>query len=473
VHLIFGLALFNAAFLAAGFGLLRALRVKSVVADAGLAFCAGFALLLVGCCLLAVAGVLPTIAVFLLLAAAASSPLGVVAFRARHVSSLLPRRPRLPTDRLGWISTASAAAVGLAAGLYCALLLREATVDMLDEWDAWSAWTLRAKALVAFGDFPKANAIGAHPDYPPLVPIMQSLFLRFAGGLDTQALHVEYALLAIAFVLAVGRIASEWLPRGAAVACAAYVLLLPGLERNVPDALADVPVAIFAGLAAMSVANWTLRREPRWLVLAALFASAGAWTKNEGTMLLLCVGVVGAIVTLGRRWRVPAGVAGATALAYLLFYPWRLWATSHGVQGWVPLTQGFSLHNLLERRGAAGAAFHNLWDQFASLDQWVALPYLSLAALALALVLRRGVRVSLFAVGVPAAAFAFYVWVYTISDQPLGLSWLLATSSSRVMTSVGLVSAALLPLQLGAVLLPRATTSIATIDRESANEVVA
>ena len=451
MHLIVGLTVFNVAFVVAGYGLLAALRRPFSIVDLGLAFCAGFALLLVASCLLALAGRVPRRLDFLLLAAAAASPLAARAVRHGRGSSGR-WRPSLPRGPARWVRLLAFAGIAGAGLGYAILLLRESSVDVLDEWDAWSYWTLIARKYLLFGDLPKAVLGSAHPDYPPLVPLMQSLFFRFAGGIHTQLLHVEYALLVLAFALAVARLAAERLPFPAGAAFGLYVLLLPGLERNVPDALADVPVAIFASLAAVAMASWLMDGRLSWLGLFVVFGAAAAWTKNEGTMLVACIGFCGTAAALGRRWRRAAVTAAATAVAYLLFYPWHSWLRSHHVAGWVPVYRGLNLHNIAQHRAEAVGAFHTLWSQLGSIDVWGGVPYLSLALLVVALVARRGVRVALFAVAAPALAFGFFVWVYAIADQPLGIAWLLATSSTRVVTSVGLMAAAVLPLQVMALL---------------------
>lgn len=444
MHTVGGLALLNLAFLLAGFGVLRAVGRSIAVWDAGLAFCVGVASLCVASSLLAVAGYVPGVAAFLALAVLAASPLALA-----PPGSMLPvrlGRPRLPSSLEELVVTM----LGAIAAVYALATLAVASVKFLDEWDAWSMWTLKAKGLIVFGDLRIADFAGsAHPDYPILVPMLQSFVFRFVGRVDPQVVHVEHALLPIAFACAVARLLNGRLPASAVAAFGLVLVVVPGLARNVPDALADVPVAIFVSLSALMLGLWLTEKDFAWLALFVIFAAAATWTKDEGaaSIGIMCIAAVPFALQRPLR-RSVTPLAAAVAAVVVLFLPWHFWKAAHGATYDTNLAQGLSLNVLDTRRHAAASAMRAMWSEVGDLSLWLGVPYLLAAAVVASFIFRRGRRVGLFAILVPNLTFLAYVWVYAIRTDPLGLTWTLGTTVTRVTTSIGLMATTLLGLLL-------------------------
>ena len=460
MHVIAGLVAYNLCFVAAGYGVLAVLRRPLGLGDAGLAYLLGLAVLLIAVSAFATWGYVAGIPVFLALTGLLASVLSVRLYR------LLLRAYRSLRGGFSWPQLGSHPLIGaalwpflfgLATIAYGVVLVRASTVKPLTEWDAWAMWTMKAKALIVYGNLGVADWIGyGHPDYPLLVPMLQSFTFRFMGSMNTEVLHVEYALITLAFVATVWRVLGGRLGAAVAAAWALYVLLLPGLEVNVPDALGDVPVAVFASLAAFSFALWLRDRSMDWLCLYAIFGAAAVWTKNEGLSAMVMIALVGVLLSIRRpllRNVVPPVVASVAI--YVLFLPWTAWLKQQGIGHDRNLAAGLHPTLLFRERARAFHALSDLWSQLSSIDTWFALPYLSLLLVVVALACRRGLRVAAFSLLVPAGLLLSYVVIYTISTDPLGLDWYLSTSSSRVVTSVGLIVATLLPVQVLALLEPR------------------
>jgi len=448
MHTVVGLVVYNLCFLGAGYGVLSLARGRGALADAGLAFLLGVAALLIAMSVLATWGYVAGAPVFLVASAVFVAPAVFRRGLALPRPSLrLPRRRPRPTDL-------PVAAFGLAAAAYAFVLVRLSIVDPLTEWDAWAMWTMKAKALIVYGNLGVADFAGAaHPDYPLLVPMLQSFAFRFIGQMNTEVVHVEYALIALAFVGAVARIVSVRVGVLVAAAWSLYVLLLPGFEANVPDALGDVPVAVYASLSALTFALWLRERRLSWLGFYTIFGAAALWSKNEGSSALLIIAVVGTLLSVGRPFArnvVPPMVASAAI--YVLFLPWLHWTSAEGIGHDRNLTAGLHPSLLIHEHARAVHSLKDLWSQLGNSSTWLFLPYLTGLLVAAALVRRVGVRVALFSLLVPVGLLASYVVIYTISTDPLGLDWYLATSSSRVITGVGLIAATLLPLQLATLL---------------------
>ena len=460
MHLITGVVAYNLCFALAGYGVLAALGRRPALGDAGLAYLTGVAVLLVPASALVTAGYVSSIPVFL-------------AFTAFFACGLLIRgRPQIRwsareviASARSWrpsYSTLSRAIFSAAVGAYGLVLVRLSAVYPNSAWDAWGMWTMKAKALIVYGNLHVADfAAESHPDYPILVPMLQSFSFRFMGQINTEVVHVQYALLALAFVATIWRTMNARLGVAAAAAWALYALLLPGFEANVPDALGDVPVGIFASLAAFAFAMWLKEGRGReWLPLYIFFGAAAVWSKNEGLSAVLIVALVGVLVSIKRpfvRSVVPPVLASAAI--YLLFLPWLEWTKANGIGHDRNLSAGLHPVLLIRDHSRATRALSDLWGQLSNLDTWFALPYLSLLLVFVAVVRGRNRRLAMFALLVPAGLLLSYVVIYTISTDPLGLGWLLSTSSSRIVTSVGLIAVALLPVQALTILEPRGLAS--------------
>jgi hypothetical protein len=436
MHSLIGLTALNVAFLAAGYGVLAAAGRRVDLRDAGLALCAGLAAVGIACCLAAIAGWVPGWKGAVVIAAALAAP-------------AVRRRPQLR----GWRRRRPAVAAlvplgfGLAAALYSIALLRLSTVDRLDEYDAWAMWTMKAKALIVYGDLKTAIFTGAHPDYPPLVPMLQSLVFRFVGAYDTQIVHVEYAVLVLAFVAAAGRLLAYELPVAAVAAWALFMLVLPGFARNVPDALGDVPVAIFVALALLSLISWLREERAVWAVLFSLFGAAACWTKNEGGMAMVAVSIVAVVIQLGRPRRALWTILGAIGAVAALAFLWREWSASVGAHYDTNLAAGLRPSFLAAHGSELPRAFDAIWGQIGSIDRWAGLPFLAFVLAVVGIVLRGEWRLALLAVVAPALMVTVYAWVYVVRNDPLGFGWEVATSASRIVTTVGLALAVLVPVQ--------------------------
>jgi hypothetical protein len=263
--------------------------------------------------------------------------------------------------------------------------------------------------------------------------------------------HVEYALLVIAFAGAMWRLLAERSTAIVGAAAALGLLMLPALETNVPDAQADVPLAVFAALAAFFLADWIAGRDRSSLLLFAAFGALAGWTKNEGSMLVLALGLIAAIACADRRWRTTMITLLAATAALLATAPWRVWTARHGIHVDTPLLSGLHPGYLRSRLPRTGTIADDFWQHLGDAHAWFAAPYL-LAVLSLVVFASRSRRLAIFSAGAPVLAFALFVWAYMIRNDPLGLRWLLDTSTARTTLSIGLVSIVLVFFQIAALL---------------------
>ncbi len=265
----------------------------------------------------------------------------------------------------------------------------------LVEWDAWSIWSRKAEMLFHTGTLPTdffASSAYAfmHPDYPILIPVFESLQYRAMGTVNTQAIHWQFFLLLVAFVLAVLYLGLrrgtllEWLP------LAIVVVVVPAVSSQLVTAYADIPAALFLALGAVLLGEWLRTRETALLALSIVMLAASASTKNEGLMASVVVLAVAVAATaLARRrsdLRLLALGAGAFVLAIL---PWRIWLVAHGVHGDIPVLKGLEPWYLAGRADRVLPSLRSLYAQLIDQTSWLWVIPLGLVVTAFCLAVER------------------------------------------------------------------------------------
>jgi len=243
-------------------------------------------------------------------------------------------RSRLGASTVSAEAPASTRWLGLGAVVcLCAVLLADAATiheawitDSHGLWDAWAMWNMRARMLARGGaDWSAAFAVSPelHPDYPLLLP---AIVARGWTVIGTEARWVP-ALVGLVFasgsvaclLVVVRRVRGDVSGVVAAITVAATPLFV-GLSAS---QYAEAPLAFFVvfGLAQLTLLDHDPTRMAHAL-LAGLAFGLALLTKNEGSLLVLCVVLVRAalLVRLHGRSRlrevgwVALGIAAPIAL---------------------------------------------------------------------------------------------------------------------------------------------------------------
>lgn len=202
------------------------------------------------------------------------------------------------------------------AGLFCALALPlTAAVAWLAattrfEWDGLFIWEIKAQSIAAQGgppwDYFHDDSRGwSHPIYPLLVPFFRAWFYVWNGGIHEAYGNAAGALFALA---AAGLLVSLAPRLGTATTLVAFALFtFTPLEilgaGSATSGYADFPLAVYYLGALFYVFQAVGSPRPGDLWLAGWLAAALPWTKQEGTILWVCLLAV-AFLALGRPgWR--------------------------------------------------------------------------------------------------------------------------------------------------------------------------
>jgi len=284
-------------------------------------------------------------------------------------------------------------------------------------WDAWSIWNLRARFLAAEGTLPQRAWSPAlswtHPEYPLLLPAFVARCFTYAGSRAAAAPIAASYVFFIALIAVLTSGLAAWRSRTLGLLAGLALLGSPHVLHEVPAQYADIPLACYFAAAIV----FALLDRP---LLAGLFASLAAWTKDEGLLFLVVFLVAIAILRGSQFWRSAAAAMPVSILALVFKFALapRLSTAFGGVD---PARIGHVLAALVhEFIGMSMGWYH---------------PILPLIALAVALRFDRPRRQDLlFAAAIPIAMLAGYVCVEVMT--PNDLSWQLQTSLSRLLVQI-------------------------------------
>jgi hypothetical protein len=469
-------ALIAGAFLLAGAGVLAAVGIapRGPIAVLGwlcLAYVAGLAATMLVAIALVCAGVAVHAAVLGLASVAVGGAGIAVGLRRGWIRRRPARRGgefRSLVRRVrGWgVEEWLTAGIAVVLAGYAALGYRWARGMPLGTWDAWSIWARKATILLDYGTVP-TSFFGAHayafmhPDYPLLVPMLESIWFRFVGGADTQSLHVESWLLFVAALGAAAYLAARvtrplvWAP------LIAFVAIVPAVTGQLMTLYADVPMGLLLMLGALLVGLWLEERRGSLLALATLFLAAAANTKNEGLTSAVCVLGTAFVVSAampaaaGRRADLRALLLAVAAFAVAIA-PWRLWLAVHHVGGDMPVGKGLDPAYLADRTNRISPTLKALYAQLTDQGSWSFVLPLGIGVVLACLLARTGRRLAAFYGLAGVAVFLSVVWAYVIN--PNDLSFQLPTSVNRTVDGLMFLAIAAL-LQLTGVLLRYAAST--------------
>jgi hypothetical protein len=264
------------------------------------------------------------------------------------VAAVIARRRGMPSAAAIRSALADALALRMLAGgtriafaallvwlaLRFAFLFADVVLQPLYPWDAWIQWATKARVwfelhrMVPFVDTAQWLAGGgafytdASPNYPATVPLWQVLSSVALGRFDDALMNVPWWMLAVAFTIAIyGALRRLDFAPLAALAGAAIVATLPILDMHVALAgYADLPMAAYFTLAALSLLFALERRGRGDALLACLFAIACPTIKQPGIVWLATLAVplcVGLLPRIGVRLVLTGLAAAIVALLVL------------------------------------------------------------------------------------------------------------------------------------------------------------
>ncbi|MBI4862937.1 MAG: hypothetical protein HY815_22145, partial [Candidatus Riflebacteria bacterium] len=336
------------------------------------------------------------------------------------------RGPAAPDPPLNLSWTGRIAAWGLV------ILLSLVTLDRCGGdlgWDGWAVWGIKARAIHGerrletgvVGDMGRYGF--SHPEYPPLMPLLEAFVYRHVGAVDERhvgLLHAAWCWCAAILLLGLLR---QRLPDRWAVVVTLLVVAQRPFWQSVVTGQADVPLAA-ANLMVLSLLGESGASAGIGLALAGalLLKNEGMVTWGATAAALLVAGPDRPDGRIDSPWTVRVRALTPVLVAAASFVPWFVICRRHGlavdlfVHGTAPVARW------AHRAGSLAAA---VAVRAAAIPGPAVLLWLAVSRLAFEP--RPGRRASVFAGALAAGLLLPYV--VTWKDQ----AWLFQTSLDRIL----------------------------------------
>ena len=349
--------------------------------------------------------------------------------------------PSIPLQRVEWFLIAAIVIQTAGSFLHAWLLPMEA-------YDAVANWGLKAKAIFLAGSIPESflrnpNYEVFHPDYPLLVPLLESYIYRCVGDLREASAKMAFPLYlagCVAILIAALRRAGQ--TRRACLLYGFVLVSIPYFSEQATNGYADVVVSFYFGGGSLYLYLWQTKGRGLFLVLSALLTGCAALTKNEGLVLVGIHFVWLAAVLLSRseivlrRRLVNLGIYFCILAAVLL--PWYLFKDSLGLRNDVINKDAVFAGLNWNSFSRVGPILYHLQTQVFGPKNWNLVWILLCAAVGLRhrILLRSPAVFVLCAIGLTLATYmsVYLITPYTI--PPFDVTWHLRTSASRLLLHV-------------------------------------
>ncbi len=299
------------------------------------------------------------------------------------------RRPRLPaagtsaaTATSSWLVAVVASILVQACIVAVVATARAYAAEPLGSWDGWAIWNMHARFIFRGGenwsDLLRQSQIGwTHADYPLLVPASVARVWAWVGRDAPFASGLVSAMFGIATVgLLVAAIARL---RHRLIALTGGLVLLgtPFFVTFSSNEHADIPLGFFvlATVALIALSH----REPGAAglpMLAGFAAGMAAWTKNEGLLFAVVVGLAWGVHELvrGSRRMTGAFLGGlAVALLPVLYFKGVLAPPNDVVSGHLGERLGRVLDGSRHR-----LILTSFWRDVTRFGEWRVVPFLAM-----------------------------------------------------------------------------------------------
>lgn len=261
-------------------------------------------------------------------------------------------------DTIGWTG-------GLSLTIIIVQILYVFTYGLelpVNGWDAWAIWFGKAKAFFIDGAVTeRAVTTTPHPDYPLLMPLTVAWVFTVLGEANDQLGKLLYSLQFVSLLLIFHYALSNFLSRKMNLVFTSLLSLAPiviihagglpvdahpgGLYTGDFVGYSDLALSIYFIAGGAFIVMYITGLGAGNLIMAALFFSFAAWTKNEGLTMAL-MGVLLMTLAIFRSKKDGAIMFLKTLLiCALIIIPWLTYKSSLGLES--EYSSEFSLGNII------------------------------------------------------------------------------------------------------------------------------
>ena len=300
------------------------------------------------------------------------------------------------------------------------LIFINAVAFPIASWDALAIWSYKAKVVfhesirhsAYFGDPTRSFS---HPEYPLLVPFLQSYAYYFIGMVDERLVRLVFASLFACLLLSLFSVAGHSVSRSRRLFLTAIMATTPCFVIHSISGYADVPLAFFCFLMTRYAYLWIQEGDWRHSVLAGIFAAFTVHTKNEGMALFLInLGVLALFACWNPKKERVRHLILFFVIAAILITPWLLFQQKITVVQ-DDYASRLSFEVLGQNAGRIPGILSAFFKEFIHVREWSVFWFL--AAILFGLRIRAAIRPPIsYLTLVLAAHFGLYVLTYWITS---------------------------------------------------------
>lgn len=186
--------------------------------------------------------------------------------------------------------------------LFCAIILRilysyfTALVKPIEDVDAFANWGLRAKVFF----FEQGLSLGkthgyflgnGNVSYPINLPLFETWIFNVLGTWNDLLVKAIFPTFLLALIIIFYCSMRRAYGRAFSLFSTYLLTTLPFLMYHSSSAYIDFPLTVYFSSSVFLLINYLESRDRRYLIISALLAGIGAWTKNEGFYLMVVCAV--------------------------------------------------------------------------------------------------------------------------------------------------------------------------------------
>ncbi|MFA4982360.1 MAG: glycosyltransferase family 39 protein [Candidatus Omnitrophota bacterium] len=331
--------------------------------------------------------------------------------------------------------------------LICGIILQVIWVTLkafalpIEAPDAIAIYALKAKAFYLKGGMDhdilkNVTFKDSHQDYPLLLPLAECWIYRALGNLND---FLAKALFPIFFLSATGIFYSmlkRFIKRRGSLLFTFMLASVPQFTVFGTNAYADLPLTCYYTASLLYLFLWMKEKETPYLLLSALMSFSAAWTKNEGSMLLVINILILAIFLARDKMRfVKKAISLSVYLAVVivLLLPWISFKNSMALESDIVNKATITPSNVGANLGRVWPILYEYQKHLFGPKRW------NIAWISVLVVFILKIR-NVFRDEIGYIAFAAilciagYTFIYIVTPHDLG--WHLSTSASRLMLHV-------------------------------------
>lgn len=201
-------------------------------------------------------------------------------------------------------------------------------------WDAWGNWGFKAKIFFIekgvpfelFTQLPWIKYPPAHPDYPLLVPFVESYIYFFLGQVHEPLIKLFCSFYYIGIIaLFYYHLKKQFINSFALWNCFCLATI-PNLVNIASTGYIEIPLTFYISCSILYIWRFLKEKDNSALLLGSLFAALAMWTKNEGVsfyvaLFLSCI-LISLLFDLNINKKIFLFIV--LFIPLLIFFPWIL-----------------------------------------------------------------------------------------------------------------------------------------------------